>query len=143
MNEFWALSAAVGICVSGQVLYHMLVKGIEKSASPYVVVGIAYMVGLLIMGVAFLLDPSNDGLNLDRGTLLRAAAIGLGVSMVELGYVFAYRSGLPLSTGPITVLALTTVALFPVAAIAFKDGFRPQVAVGVVVTLFGLWLMRP
>lgn len=141
LGQVGPLAAAVTTCVIGQVLYHVLIRGLDAAASPYLVIGVAYFVGLVIMCGAGVVDSERQNLHLDQGTVWRAAGIGVGIALVELGYVFAYRFGLPLSIGPVTVLAITTVALIPIAVLAFSDGLRPQVLLGVVVTVAGLWLI--
>jgi drug/metabolite transporter (DMT)-like permease len=137
-----ALLAAVLLCVTGQVLYHALMRGMPKSISPMFVLGIAYGVGIaaVLLISAFQTYPSG----LDKITpaaVLRAAGLGLAIAFVELGYIYAYRQGLPVSVGAITVMAVTTLALVPVGMAFFREGLTLRLLLGLVFTIVGLWLM--
>ena len=50
-----------------------------------------------------------------RGVFERGGVLGVAVAMVELGYLYAYRRGLPITVGPVSMLA--TVALIPIGII--------------------------
>lgn len=134
---------AVAICVAGQVLYHLLLRSLPASYSPFVVVIVAYSMGIVLVAGAGSLDRGGAMFGaVSFSVIARSCALGLAVAMVELGYIYAYRSGLPVGIGAVSVLAITSVALIPLGVLMFREAFTPRVAIGLVLTLAGLWLMR-
>lgn len=142
MNAFGtSLVSAVAVTVFGQVLYHIVAKG-TSSRSPFEIVSVAYFTGLLfvsIMGLA--LNKITFNTISDAETLRVGALLGVAVSLVELGYIFAYRAGLPINVGALSVLAVTTVALAPLGLVFFSETITLRLILGCAMTIGGLWIM--
>jgi hypothetical protein len=137
------LLLAFAVCVGGQVLYHTLLKGTPNDTSPFLLISLAYLLGCIFVGITGLLnDRSMLVASIGPAVFARAFAIGVAVSCIELGYLYAYRNGFPLGTGPVTVLAVTSVALIPIGILLYRDRISLQNVVGAVIALFGLWLIR-
>lgn len=68
-------------------------------------------------------------------------AVGVGVLLIELGFLLVYRTGGSLQWASVGVSALTAVILVPVAVLAFREHFSVMKAAGIVVTLAGLVMM--
>lgn len=130
------------IVVVGQVAYHATMRGADPNGSVFELVAIAYVVALcttVILGLALgqLSWPEAHSATLGRGL-----ALGLAVSAVEIGYVYAYRRGLPVSTGALGVLGLTTLALIPIGVVIFREHISLRMLLGAVIAMFGLWLTK-
>jgi hypothetical protein len=103
----------------------------------------AYGFGLIaVLTVGILTKQvSIDGM-LSFRNLVPAFGLGIAVALVEVGYIFAYRSGLPISTGALSVLAVTTLALVPISLLLFSEQITFKVIVGTAIAALGVWLMR-
>lgn len=142
MKMSGALAIAIAIAVVGQVLYHSVARGLEPGRSAFVIVGVAYAVALVsvtAVGAGLGQLPRAD---LTVRTVVSGVALGIAVAMVEVGYVYAYRRGLAVSTGALSVLALTTVALVPIALVVYHESLSPRIVAGAGIALLGLWMMR-
>ena len=137
------LAGAVTVVVLGQVLYHSIARGSGTSRSAFELVAVAYAVGLvLVLTVGALTDQLELHSTFAGKNVLRGLGLGVAVTMVEVGYVYSYKRGLPITTGAISVLALTSVALAPIGIILFRENLSPRVACGAAIAIAGVWIMR-
>jgi len=137
-----SLLFAIAVVVTGQVVYHVAARGAPPHASPYVIIAIAYGVALLVTVIAGLVAHELSAEIPPAGLLLRGVALGCAVPLVEIGYIYSYRRGLPISTGPLTVLAIATIVLLPIGVVHFRDQLSWLNVLGTVVAAVGIWLMR-
>lgn len=137
-----ALAAAICVVVMGQVLYHVIARGGTGTGSAFELVLVAYVAGgaLVLLG-GLLAGQISAGTLLSRHNLYRGLALGVAVALVELGYVFAYRNGLSIATGALTMLTLTTLALAPIGWLFFGELFRWQTLLGGLCACVGVRLM--
>jgi hypothetical protein len=141
--DLMLLIAAFILTVLGQVVYHSIARAGAAARQPFELVAAAYvfaLIGVLIVGFTAR-KISIDGM-ISPANLIPAFGIGLAVSLVEIGYIYAYRAGLPVGTGAVSVLAVATVVLVPIGILAFAEQITMKVVLGVACAVFGVWLMR-
>ena len=75
---------------------------------------------------------------------LNAAPILLGISVVglEVGYIYAYKVGWPVSIASTVQSAFLAVALIFVGALLYNETITPQKVIGVIICLAGLYLIN-
>lgn len=100
---------------------------------------IAYLTGFVIVVSAAVLAGRSGRADLTLAVVVRGVLLEVAVSLVEVGYVLAYQRGLPVGTGPVMVLAITTIALIPIGLFVFNDY---RTLAGVLLALSGMWVMR-
>lgn len=136
-----SLLAAFGVCVVGQVVYHLVLRGAGPTVPPFTLVVATYLVALVAVAAGGVVAGEFSGPLLSGADAVRAVGLGLGVACVELGYVYAYRYGLPVSTGALTVLAATTLALFPLGVAVYGERVNWRAVMGVLLAIAGVWLL--
>jgi|SRR5579871_3015833 uncharacterized membrane protein len=138
-----ALLVATSVTVGGQVIYHVITRTVGPSRNPFELIATAYLFAFLLVVVVGVLNQQISLANtLSQATLIPAMGIGLAVSLVEIGYVFAYKFGLPINTGALSVLAVTTVVLAPLGLFYFGESLSLRLVLGAILTIVGVWLMR-
>ena len=137
-----SLAFAIGVVVGGQILYHAVARGADPTKSAFALITIAYGVSLVAVVCAGIISREMPLADFAAPTIVRGVALGVAVSLVELGYVFSYRRGLSVATGALSVLTLTTIALVPIGLFIFKESLSPKTATGAAIAVFGVWLMR-
>lgn len=136
------LFLAISVTVAGQVLYHVVARSMGRTRPPYEIVAIAYTVSLLVVTVVGLSTRQIELLNVFKSfDLLPGFLIGIAVATVELGYLYSYRKGLPISIGALSMLAITTIILVPVGALFFQEVLSVKIVMGILLTVLGIWLM--
>jgi multidrug transporter EmrE-like cation transporter len=65
----------------------------------------------------------------------------VGVLLIELGFLLAYRAGGSLQTTSVAVNGTAAVLLIPIAVVMFKEAFSLPKILGILLVLAGLGLM--
>lgn len=127
--------------VVGTIGYHLAQRQVAPDASPALVLAVAYLVGAAICG-ALLVTVFPARASLRTQLSWPALTLGVAVVLIEVGFLWMYRSGWTLATGALMVNVLATLAL--AAAGVFVFGERPHwtTAVGAAICLVGLGVMR-
>jgi len=124
------------------VLYHLGQKAIAFTANPMLILMAVYLVAFFLAALALpgfrAPGQSNHLAQLVRWPVL---AIGLGVILIEGGFLLAYRSGGSLQWSGVAVNGAAAIVLVPVAIFVFREQFTLVRAVGILLTLSGMGLM--
>jgi drug/metabolite transporter (DMT)-like permease len=132
----------LALVVVGNLLYHLGQKTMPRDGSPLVLTTAAYVVGIVSCLALIPLVPGQPSVSASLRTLgWSPVLVGGGVVCVELGFLLAYRAGLPLSTAALTASVLVAVVLLPIGLLAFHEGFSLARGAGVLCCLVGLWLV--
>ncbi len=131
------LLVALSVTIVGQVIYHTVMKVIGRDLSPFQVIAAAYFFALVAAIVIGHYSKTFTGANLLTGLL-----IGLAVLAVELGYIYSYRFGLPISIGALGVLVATTLFLIPIGMLVFSESISMRTIMGIILAIIGVWLIR-
>jgi len=129
------------VIIAGQLLYHLVLKGLDDEDNAIGTIVVAYGTGVVLLVLFALLTGSFS--TSDRGSIdwLRACLVGLGVTMIEMGFLMAYRYGLPVSFGALAALSVTTLILFPLGIVVFREGVGVEDVAGCALVLGGLYLL--
>ncbi|MEO0560326.1 MAG: hypothetical protein AAF170_19330 [Bacteroidota bacterium] len=128
------------LALGGVVLYHLSQKSVGGDAAPFVVVGLAYAVGLATCLAVVLASGTPMGETL-RSAWRPAVGIGLGALIIEVGFLLAYRAGWPLSTAGLLVNVAAAVVLLLVGLAFFREALTVQQWIGVAACVVGLILI--
>ncbi|WP_412068007.1 hypothetical protein [Rubrivirga sp. IMCC43871] len=128
------------LALAGAVAYHLAQKAVPETAAPFVVIGLAYAVGLLacLGAVVALGSPVAETL---RDSWRPGLGIGLGALVIEAGFLLAYRAGWPLSTASLGVNVAVAVVLLVVGVLAYGEALTPRQWTGLVACGVGLLLL--
>ncbi len=130
----------LALAVLGAVLYHIAQKSVPASSATFVVVGLAYAVGLAVC-VVLSVAGGADVVGTVRTAWRPAAVIGLGALAVEAGYLLAYRAGWPISTASLGVNAAVTAGLLVIGLLVFKGSLTARQWAGAAACALGLVLL--
>ena len=74
---------------------------------------------------------------------MNAAPVLLGMSVVglEVGFIYAYKAGWPVSTASIGQSAFLAVALIFLGALLYREAVTVNKLAGVAICLVGLWFL--
>lgn len=137
-NYVWPL----GLVVISNVFYQVCAKSAPEKMNPFASLTVTYTVGAVIYLILYY------ALNRDANILheygkLNFAPFVLGVTIVglEVGYIYAYKAGWPVSTAQIVQAAALAVILIFVGFIFYKEKITWNKIAGIVVCLAGLGLI--
>ncbi len=138
--HFFSLPLIV-VCV---LIYHVVQKNMPKEANPLAVVASAYLLGAAACILLLLvLDEWKKGSELLRTqNWLLTALLGMSAVGVELGFIYAYRTGWNISTMSVTVGSFTTVSLAVIGVLWFKESLSAVNIAGIVLCIAGFLLVN-
>src|SRR5436190_24061473 len=110
------------LIVLGLVIYQVSQKSTDQGANPFVVIIMAYLIGIAACIGGYFLVPKQDAAlaPMMRTVVWSAAGIGLGAAAIEIGFMLAYRAGWSLSLLPVSVNVCGAVLLILVGLVPFR-----------------------
>jgi hypothetical protein len=130
------------LTVAGMVLYHLSQKSVPPGVNPFLVVVLAYIVGIALCLVCAVAYPGKKNL-IESLKLSNWAVFTLGAAaaLIELGFLLAYRAGWKISMAAVATNAAAAIALIPIGILVYKDHLSWRNLVGLVFCIFGLALV--
>ena len=132
------------LIVISVLLYHVSQKSIPVGANPLIAIATAYVVALGLCLVLLLATGeilNGTGILRNQGwipaVLLGVAAIG-----IELGFLYAYRTGWRFSTTALSTGSFITIALALIGVLWYKEHLSPLNVVGTVLCALGVVCMN-
>ena len=142
MSRF-SLFGPLLLVVGGSLMYHMAAKSVPKTLEPFAALVGIYTTALAASLVAYALAR--------RGSMPQqvssmwhptVAAVGLGVLMIELGFLLTYRAAWPVSIASVMLNGIVAVLLLPIGAALFGETITAVRVAGIVLCLIGLSLLQ-
>ena len=139
MSMIWPIV----LVVFSNIVYQICAKGVPKDMDAMASMTITYLVGAACSAVMFFVMDRNGSL-LQEYAKANWAPILLGVSVVglEVGFIYAYKNGWPVSTASIVQSAFLSVALLLVGAFLYHEQISVSKIVGVGFCLVGLFFLN-
>ncbi len=133
-------TVSLPLIVIGVILYHVSQKTIPRDANPLIALAAAYLIAFSLCIVSLVLsgDIRKGGELFRNQNWIPVILLGLTAIAIELGYLYAYRTGWKLSTTSITVGAFTTGAVALVGVFWFKEELTSLHAVGILLCIAGV-----
>ena len=127
------------LTVGGMVLYHLSQKSIPPGMNPFLVIIIAYVLGIGLCLVCAFAFPGRK--NITESLRLSNWAVftlGAAAALIELGFLLAYRAGWKISMAAVATNAAAAIALIPLGIVAYKDQLSLRNILGLILCIFGL-----
>ena len=127
------------LTVGGMILYHLSQKSLPPDMNPFLVIIVAYVIGIGLCAVCAAAYPGKRGL-VESVKLSNWAvfALGAAAALIELGFLLAYRSGWKISVAAVATNAAAAITLIPIGVLIFKDHLSLRNIVGLVLCVLGL-----
>lgn len=129
----------IGLIVLSNVVYQICAKSVPQGMNPFASLTVTYAVGAVFSAVMYFL-LNRGGSLLQEYAKLNVTPFLFGVVLVglEVGFIYAYKAGWPVSTVSIVQSAFLAVALLFVGRLLYQEALTWNKLVGVVICLIGL-----
>lgn len=133
----------IALVVFSNVVYQVCAKSVPKDMDVMASMTITYIVGAVCSAFMFFVMNKNSNL-LQEYSKMNWAPIFLGVSVVglEVGFIYAYKNGWPVSTASIVQSAFLAVVLLLVGALLYHEPISISKMAGVGFCLVGLFFLN-
>ena len=139
MSYIWP----VALIVASNVLYQVCAKGVPEGMDPFAALSVTYGMGAAV-SLVFYFALNRDGDLLREYGQINWAPVVLGLVIVglEVGYIFAYKAGWPVSTVATVQSAFLAIALLALGALVYHEPVTRDKVLGVVICLVGLGFLN-
>lgn len=135
MEMIWPIA----LVVAANIAYQLCAKAVPKEMDALTV---TYLVGAACSAALFFFTHRGGSL-LQEYAKMNAAPVLLGMSVVglEVGFIYAYKAGWPVSTASIVQSAFLAVALIFLGTLIYREAVTVNKLAGVAICLVGLWFL--
>ena len=133
----------IALIVVSNILYQLCAKSVPKDMDTMASMTVTYTVGAICSAIIYFVINKNGNLLGEYAKMNFAPAL-LGVSVVglEVGFIYAYKAGWPVSTASIVQSAFLAVALILVGGLVYKEPITFNKIFGAAVCLVGLYFIN-
>lgn len=138
-SYIWPLA----VIVISNIVYQICAKGIPAQMNTYASMTVTYAVATLFSAAAFFITTKGGNI-LKEFSFSNWATVVLGIVItgLEVGFIFAYKVGWKVSTLATVSNAFLAVALIFVGLFLYHEPINWNKVVGVVICLLGLWFIN-
>lgn len=139
LSYVWPLA----LVVLSNIVYQFCAKSVPEGMDPLASLTVTYLVGAAASAALYFL-LHRDGNLLQEYSRVNWAPVLLGIVIVglEVGYIYAYKAGWPVSTAATVQSAFLAVALLMAGFLVYREPITWTKAAGVIVCLLGLGLIN-
>lgn len=138
-SYIWPIALVV-LCNTG---YQVCAKSVPGDMDPMASLTVTYLVGAAASAVLYFLMNRSGSLFKEYAHLNWApAALGIVIVGLEVGFIYAYKAGWPVSTASTVQSAFLAIALLFLGFLAYKEPISGKKAMGMVICLVGLYFLN-
>ncbi|NLJ87843.1 MAG: EamA family transporter [Epulopiscium sp.] len=139
LSYVWPLA----LVVLSNVFYQISAKSVPKEMNPFVSLTITYAIGAVSSLILYYLLNKDTNIFYEYSKVNWAPfVLGFVVVGLEVGYIYAYKAGWPVSVAQIVQAAVLAIILIFVGYFLYKESLTWNKIVGIIVCLLGLGLIN-
>ena len=129
----------IALVVLSNIVYQICAKSVPNTMSPLASLTVTYLVGAVVSAGLYFVTTKDASLVREYGQLNWAPVVlGLVIVGLEVGYIYAYKAGWPVSTAAIVQSAFLAVALAVIGGLVYHEPVTESKIIGIVICLVGL-----
>ena len=129
----------IALVVLSNIVYQICAKSVPNTMSPLASLTVTYLVGAVVSAGLYFVTTKDASLVREYGQLNWAPVVlGLVIVGLEVGYIYAYKAGWPVSTAAIVQSAFLAVALAVIGGLIYHEPVSANKIIGIVICLVGL-----
>ena len=133
----------MGLVVVANIFYQICAKSVPESMDPLASVTATYLVAAAVSAILYFATNRGGNLMREYGQLNWAPLVlGIVIVGLEVGFIYAYKAGWPVSTAFIVQSAFLAIALIAVGYLLYKEPVNANKLVGVLICLVGLYFIN-
>ena len=133
----------LGLVVISNVFYQICAKSVPEKMNPFASLTITYVISAIASLILYYALNRGESIILEyQKTNWAPFVLGIVIIGLEVGYIYAYKAGWPVSVAQIVQAAVLAVILIFVGYMLYKEAITWNKIVGVIICLAGLGLIN-
>lgn len=133
----------LAVIVFSNIVYQICAKGIPVQMNTYASMAVTYAVATAFSVAAFFVTSKGGNLLKEFAhTNWAIIVLGIVITGLEVGFIFAYKAGWKVSTLATVSNAFLAVALLIVGLVVYHEVISWSKVLGVIICLIGLWFIN-
>ena len=133
----------LALVILSNVFYQICAKSVPEQMNPLASLTITYVVGAITTLILyFVLNKQPNIIGEYKKVNWAPFVLGIVIVGLEVGYIYAYKAGWPVSTAQIIQAAILAVILIFVGFFLYKETITWNKVAGIIVCLVGLGLIN-
>lgn len=133
----------IALVVLSNVVYQICCKSVPGEMDPLASLTVTYTVAALFSAVLFKVLRRSGSLIAEYGKVNWAPfVLGLVIVGLEVGFIYAYKAGWPVSTASVVQSSFLAVALLVVGLLLYKETITVTKVAGLAICLVGLYFLN-
>jgi len=139
LDYFWPIA----LVVLSNMFYQICAKSVPGELNPLASLTITYTIGALSSLILYYVLNKDANIFHEYSKVnWTSFVLGLVIVGLEVGYIYAYKAGWPVSTAQIVQASILAVILIFVGYVLYKEPLTWNKIVGIIVCLAGLGLIN-
>lgn len=139
MQMYWPII----LIVVSNIVYHVCSKSTPGDLNPFASLTVTYTVGAVVSAIAFFIQNPGENLWLQYKHInWTAFLLGLAIVGLEAGSIYMYKAGWNISTGQLVYSSILALCLIFVGYFFYRESITFTKVMGILVCLFGLFLIN-
>ena len=127
------------LIIASNTVYQICAKGVPGNVSPFASLTVTYLVSAVVSLILHYVIQPGTGIIQEFAKMNWAPfVLGLVIVGLEVGWIYAYRAGWPVSTGMIVQCSFLAVVLIFVGYLLYHEALTWNKLVGIAICLVGL-----
>ena len=133
----------IALVVLSNIVYQICAKSVPAELNPFAALAVTYSIGAVVSIIIYYSLNKNANILKEFGSLNWAPfVLGLVIVGLEVGFIYAYKSGWTVSTASLVQGSVLALALIFVGWLLFKEEITWNKLVGVAICLVGLFFIN-
>ena len=129
----------IALVILSNTIYQICCKSTPEDVNPFASLAVTYLVGAAASLILyFILGKETNLLREYRHLNWVPFALGIAIVGLEVGYIYAYRAGWPVSTASIVQSAVLAIILLAVGFMVYRENLSWNKIIGMIICLIGL-----
>ena len=138
----FAMYWPIALAVFADIFYQICSKSTPANLNPFASLTITYIVGAAISAIIYFMTSGGNLLAEWKEINWTTFILGIAIVGLEAGSIYMYRAGWNMNTGYIVKALILGISLIAVGYFVYKEQFTMTKAAGIIVCLFGLYLIN-
>ena len=133
----------IALAVVSNIFYQICAKSTPEGMDPLASLTVTYTVGAAAAGALYFILNREGNLLREYAHLNWAPFVfGLALVGLEVGFIYAYKAGWPVSTANLVASAFLAVVLIFVGRLLYKEQITPNKLAGIAICMVGLYFIN-